>query len=64
MKEAKKVMKYVVLYYVVGAVITLSWQAYEKQVYGNVTPDIFDSIIAVILTISIVLNVYLFRNWK
>lgn len=39
-------------------VIGLSWQQYEIFIYGEIKEDIFDSIIAAILAMSLTCNVW------
>jgi hypothetical protein len=52
-------VKFIVLYTIFGVVITYSWQLYEKIAFGKITPDMFDSVIAVILALSLTVNVFL-----
>jgi len=44
--------------------ITLIWQTYERYKYGEIRPDMFDSLIAVALSISLTCNVHLFDEIK
>lgn len=43
-------------------VISYTWRFYEVTVYGEARPDMFDSTIAVILSVSLTLNVFIFRD--
>ncbi|MNW50071.1 hypothetical protein D3C74_275110 [compost metagenome] len=47
---------------VIYLVIAYTWRFYEVWMYGEVMPDMFDSIIAFILSVSLTLNVFMFRD--
>lgn len=49
--------------FVLGA-ITLGWQGLEKWLDGGIQPSNADSIIAVILTVSIIFNIKFFKLIK
>ncbi|MMZ58418.1 hypothetical protein D1872_203990 [compost metagenome] len=58
MKSWKKGFLSAVIY----LVIANAWRLYEVWKYGEVMPDMFDSIIALFLSVSITLNVFMFRE--
>ena len=61
-KVIRLYIKDILLFYVIGFVITMVWRLLELIFYKQVMPDNIDSIFAFILTISIVVNVKLFKK--
>ncbi|MBM7715365.1 hypothetical protein MXL46_11310 [Heyndrickxia sporothermodurans] len=56
-KGREKIKNYLRLFFesiLIFAIITLIWQGYEKVVIGEVQPDFFDTVVATILTFTIV----------
>lgn len=58
MKHWKKCLLSSVIY----LVIAYTWRFYEVWMHGEVMPDMFDSTIAFILSVSLTLNVLMFRD--
>lgn len=61
-KVIRLYIKDILLLYVVGFIITMAWRLLELIFYKQVMPDHIDSIFTFILTISIVINVKLFKK--
>lgn len=55
--------RFLTLYLIFGLIITYSWRYYEKVKFGTITPDTFDSVICVILALSLTTNVFLIYYW-
>ena len=60
-EKAMKHLKMVILFTVIYFIITAIWVAYEILAYGEVRQSYFDSIIAIVLSLSLLTNIYLFR---
>lgn len=56
--------KVMLLFALFAIIITSAWKWYEIAAYGEVRPDSFDSIIALILSASLTVNVMLYRFLK
>lgn len=54
-------IKMALLYIIFYLSITCIWRFYETWKFGYPTPDIFHSLIAFILSVSLVMNVFLYR---
>jgi hypothetical protein len=50
-------LKGIFIFFIFIILITLTWQFYEIKVFGELRPDIFHTIVALILAVSLTLNV-------
>lgn len=57
MSNFRSILLFILFY----LIITFAWKLYELITFGKVTPDIFDSIIALILSLSLLINVMLVK---
>lgn len=54
-------LKNILIYLTIYFVIMLTWQGYEWIRFNEVKPDIFHSIVCVILSISLTVNIMYMR---
>lgn len=57
-------LKAVILYILIAILIMITWQLYELATFGEIIPDAFDSIITIVLSLSLTTNVFLFKELK
>jgi hypothetical protein len=57
-----KIIKYVIIYILLSVILTVGWQQYEIWKYGEIKADSFDSLVALILTISVTIN-FMLRDY-
>lgn len=57
-------LAYYFLFIIVALIITYSWQGLEAMEHGKVMPSIADTVFALILSISVLINVALSRFLK
>lgn len=56
--------KDLLLFYAIALSVTIFWQLLELLLYKEIKPDHIDSVIAIILSVSIYINIAFYRKMK